>query len=270
MIDGGREEDEPGALGVGEGGLELEWSLPTNMGGGSGRRLGVRMRTLREGLGADVDVLLDVLRDGVGEGARLEVLPEGVGDAARPSLGGSTDPDSVRDNAFSSHSNVHSPLSLCRRTGSATASRTGKRRGCAAPGGKALRLADDCTRGAIDSDPRSASRASALAALLGAGGGGGSSNSPLSSSVGLSASAVTLLLSLLVPRWNVGERVRNVTLRLSGLSVDIGRYCDCGLNPDAAFRRVFSRTVSMSCCRRPSAKPLQRQCPSQRKRGEGT
>jgi hypothetical protein len=51
----------------------------------------------------------------------------------------------------------------------------------------------------------------------------------------------------------VGARVRNVTLRLSGLSVSIGRYCDCGLKPDVAFRLVFSRTVSMSCCRRSSA-----------------
>lgn len=45
----------------------------------------------------------------------------------------------------------------------------------------------------------------------------------------------------------VGERVRNLTLRRSGLSASIGRYCDWGLNPDDAFRLVFSRTVSMSC-----------------------
>jgi hypothetical protein len=45
----------------------------------------------------------------------------------------------------------------------------------------------------------------------------------------------------------VDVRARKVTLRLSGLSVNMGRYCDCGLNPDDALRLVFSRTVSMSC-----------------------
>lgn len=40
--------------------------------------------------------------------------------------------------------------------------------------------------------------------------------------------------------------MRKVTLRRSGLSASMGRYCDWGLNPDEAFRRVFSRTVSMS------------------------
>ena len=48
------------------------WSLSTYAGGtgASGRRLGVRMRTLREGLTAAV-VCLDVLADGVGEGVRI-------------------------------------------------------------------------------------------------------------------------------------------------------------------------------------------------------
>lgn len=57
--------------------------MPTYAGGidgGSGRRLGVRIRTLREGLGAAV--CLDVLPDGVGEDARsggVWVEEEGMG-----------------------------------------------------------------------------------------------------------------------------------------------------------------------------------------------
>jgi hypothetical protein len=47
----------------------------------------------------------------------------------------------------------------------------------------------------------------------------------------------------------VGVRARKVTLRLSGLRVNMGRYSDCGLYPDAALRLVFSRTVSISCCK---------------------
>ena len=68
--------------------------------------------------------------------------------------------------------------------------------------------------------------------------------------------AAALLLSSLDARCcNVGVRVRNVTLRLSRLSVNMGRYCDCGLNPEVAFRLVFSRMVRISCCIRRSVTP---------------
>lgn len=46
--------------------------------GGSGRVLGVRMRVLREGIGA-----LSVSREDVGEGACMGKLPDGVGEGAR-------------------------------------------------------------------------------------------------------------------------------------------------------------------------------------------
>ena len=70
---------------------------------------------------------------------------------------------------------------------------------------------------------------------------------PFSPSVGASAEGAALSLSLdarcCCCGVGVGVRVRNVTLRLSRLSVNMGRYCDCGLKPDVAFRLVFSRTV---------------------------
>jgi hypothetical protein len=76
--------------------------------------------------------------------------------------------------------------------------------------------------------------------------------SRLASSAG---EAISGEVSFCCVRDAVGGRARNVTLRFSGLRVNMGRYCDCGLNPDAAFRLVFSRTVRMSCCMRcdPSA-----------------
>ena len=231
LTDGVREWEEEASvrdpLGVGED------DLPTNPGGidgGSGRRLGVRMRTLRDGLGGDVGS--DVLRDGVGDGARLGVLREddGVGDGARLGRIDSVDSTSTSTARCSS-------LSLC-RTGSAAGavSRTG--RAAAAGGEVKVKLAVPCR-----ADPRS---------RLGA-----APSPPFTSfsSVGCASAEGATSLVLAAARCNVGARVRNVTLRPSGLSVSMGRYCDCGLNPDEAFRRVFSRMVSISCCKRPSAKP---------------
>jgi len=187
----------------------LMWSLP--MDGGSGRRLGVRMRTLRDGL----DIRLDVSREGVGG---VGELPE-VGDDER--LGGI---DSVAIDLASS--GRRSALSLSRSGSAAVAcSRTG--RGAV---GEEAKLGGDGCRDSWPPTPLSA----------------GPCLFSTFSSVGAGAAS---LLSLLA-RCNVDARVRNVTLRLSGLSVSMGRYCDCGLKPDVAFRLVFSRMVSISCCRR--------------------
>lgn len=97
-------------LGVGEDGLER--SLPGGMDGGSGRRLGVRMRTLRDGL----DMRLDASREGEG-GGDLEVLPEGVGDDGR--LGG-IDSVTLTVDFTSSSNGRRSSLSLFRSASTAT------------------------------------------------------------------------------------------------------------------------------------------------------
>jgi len=60
--------------------------------------------------------------------------------------------------------------------------------------------------------------------------------------------AVLLLLLLFLPRGHVGVRARNFTLGPSGLRLRMGRSDDCGLNLVIAFRLVFSRMASMSCC----------------------
>lgn len=222
------------------------WSMPTygsGADGGSGRRLGVRIRTLREGLGAAG--CLDVLPDGVGEGARLGVVRVGEGMGGGDGvgcLGGGDDGiGSVVDMpASGSFSNSgRSPLSLFRSDPPA-ASRTS--------GGVAdePKFGDSCRISSID--PTSP------VVLLGA---TALSFCPFSPSVCAGAEgAGALSLSLDARCRDVGARVRNVTLRPSRLSANIGRYCDCGLNPDVAFRLVFSRMVSRSCCMKRSVKPL--------------
>ena len=105
--------------GCGEDGLAR--SLPTYIdgggaAGGSGRRFGVRIRTLREVL--DAIVCLDVLPDGVGEGARLGVVwvgedGMGGGDGVVSLGGGGEVGSAVEMPASSSFSNSgRSPLSL--------------------------------------------------------------------------------------------------------------------------------------------------------------
>jgi hypothetical protein len=216
-------------LGVGEDGLVR--SLTTGMDGGSGRRLGVFMRTLRDGL----DIRLDESREVEGgEDGRLEVLPEGVGDDVR--LGGI---DSAVD-FTSSSSGRRSSLSLF-RSGPSAASTTTCSCTSKAAAGEAKLGGDGCR---VSSDPRSPLSAGPSLLFL------------IFSSSSVCAGAEEGAASLsLDARFNavVGARVKNVTLRLSGLSVNIGRYCDCGLKPDVAFRLVFSRMVSMSCCGRRSA-----------------
>lgn len=186
------------------------------------------MRTLRDGLGGDAGS--DVLRDGVGGGARFGVLREedGAGDGAR--LGSI---DSV-DSTSPSRARCSS-LSLV-RTGSADGAVSRPSR--AAAGGEVnVKLAD-----VSFADP-STPRGAALSLFM-----------PFSSACCAGAEGATSLF-LAAARCSVGARVKNVTLRPSGLSVSMGRYCDCGLNPDEAFRLVFSRMVSISCCKRSSAKP---------------
>jgi hypothetical protein len=227
------------------------WSMPTYGGGadgGSGRRLGVRIRTLREGLGAAV--CLDVLPDGVGEGARLGVVRVGEGMGGGDGvvcLGGGIG-SAVDMPASGSFSNSgRSPLSLFRSDPAAAAavgsaaSRTSKGGGVA----DEPKIGDSCRISSID--PMSP------VVLLGA---TALSFCPFSPSVCAGAEgAGALSLSLEARCCDVGARVRNVTLRLSWLSENMGRYCDCGLNPDVAFRLVFSRMVSRSCCMRRSVKP---------------
>jgi hypothetical protein len=240
------------------------WSLPTTYGGGaeggSGRRLGVRIRTLREGLGAAA--CLDVLADGVGEGARLGVVRVGeegmgggdgvvcLGGGDDGEIGSAVDMPMPASRSFSNSG--RSPLSLF-RPGSTTA----------APGGGSV-VASRTSEGVADEpkfgDSCRISSIDPMSPLLLGATTRSFSFGPFSPSVGASAEGAALSLSLslsLDARWcGVGERIRNVTLRLSRLSVNMGRYCDCGLKPDVAFRLVFSRMVSISCCMRRSVEPL--------------
>jgi len=234
------------------------WSLPiygNGADGGSGRRLGVRIRTLREGLGAAV--CLDVLPDGVGEGARLGVVRVGENMGAGDGVvslggGGGGEIGSVDMPASSSFSNsCRSPLSLFRPDPTGAAPAGG---GVASLTSKGVadepKFGDSCRISSID--PMSPLLLGATARSF--------SFCPFSLSVGASAEGAALSLSLPLSLdarcCDVGERIRNVTLRLSRLSVNMGRYCDCGLNPDVAFRLVFSRTASRSRCIRRSVKPL--------------
>ena len=199
------------------------WSLATYGGadGGSGRRLGVRIRTLREGLGAAV--CLDVLPDGVGECARSkEVRVEesmGGGDGV-VSLGGGGIDGSVDDwpasGSFSKGG--RSPLSLFRSdpttTTAAPAGADSRMSKCVADEAK---FGDSCRISSID--PMSPPLLGACAPSF----------CPFSPSVcaGAKGAALSLLLSLDVRcSWGAGELVRNVTLRLSRLNADMGRYCD--------------------------------------------
>ena len=237
------------------------WSLLIYDGGtdgGSGRRLGVRIRTLREGLNGAV--CLDVLPDGVGEDARLglvrvgEDMGGGDGDVC---LGGggidTVDMPASPSHTFSFSNIGRSPLSLFRSGPTNTTT--------AAPAGAASRTgkaADDEAKFGDSSRIASIDPTSPL--LLGA---GALSIFPFSPSVCAGAEGASLLILLLLLLLfsldalcrDVGLRARNVTLRLSRLSWNTGRYCDCGLNPDVAFRLVFSRTLSRSCCMKRSVNP---------------
>lgn len=230
------------------------WSPPTYAGGGgadggSGRRLGVRIRTLREGLGALAVVCLDVLPDGVGEGARLGVVRvgeegKGGGDGVA-SLGGGEIGSVVDMPASASFSNSgRSPLSLFRSDPAAAAPAGGVASRTSKGVADEPKFGDSCRISSIDPMSPLLLGATALSFSFG----------PFSFSVcvGAEAAALSLPLSLDARCCGVGARVRNVTLRLSRLSVNMGRYCDCGLNPDVAFRLVFSRMVSISCCMRRS------------------
>jgi hypothetical protein len=249
------------------------WSLPTYDGGGdtdggSGRRLGVRIRTLREGLGALAVGSLDVLPDGVGEGARLGVVrvgEEGMGGGdGVASLGGGEIGSAVDMPASASFSNsARSPLSLFRSDPAAPAAPAG---GVASRTSKGVadepKFGDSCRISLID--PMSPLLLGATAPSF------SFSFCPFSISVcvGAEGAALSLSLSLDAPCCGVGARARNVTLRLSRLSPNMGRYCDCGLNPDVAFRLVFSRMVSISCCMRRSVKPLRWPASYEKERGE--
>ena len=123
-----------GTLNVGEDGRVCSLPMPTyaGAGGGSGRRLGVRIRTLREGL--DADVCLDVLPDGVGEGARLGVVrvgggADGGGDGEACLGGGIGSVDLSASGSSSSSNNGRSPLSLCRTSPAPTGTASGTRKG---------------------------------------------------------------------------------------------------------------------------------------------
>jgi hypothetical protein len=72
-----------------------------------------------------------------------------------------------------------------------------------------------------------------------------------SSSVEGGIAAAVVVSFLFLPRDNVGVRARNFTVRPSGLRLRMGRSGACGMNLVAAFRLVFSRTVSLSCCTAP-------------------
>ena len=228
-------------------------------GGGSGRRLGVRIRTLREGLGAAV--CLDVLPEGVGEAARLGrvwVEEEGMGGGdGDVFLGGGGGIGS--DNLPASG---RSTLSLFRSGPAAPAGGGGGggavSRTCKGVADK-TKFGDSCRISSID--PMSPPPLGAAALSF--------SFCPFSGfspsvCVGAEKPTLSLLLSLLSLSFDasapccgccgcccdVDVRVKNFTLRLSRLSSNMGRYCDCGLKPDAAFRLVFSRMVSRSCCMR--------------------
>jgi hypothetical protein len=224
-------------------------------GGGSGRRLGVRIRTLREGLGAAV--CLDVLPDGVGEGARLGgvwVEEEGMGGGdGEVSLGGGGGGGIGSDDLPASGC---SPLSLFRSGPAAPAGGGGGgavSRTCKGVADK-TKFGDSCRISSIDPMSPPPLGAAALSFSF-------CPFSEFSPSVCVGAEEPTLLLSLLLSLsfdapapccccCDVDARVRNFTLRLCRLSSNMGRYCDCGLIPDAAFRLVFSRMVSRSCCMR--------------------
>lgn len=207
--------------------------------------MGVRIRTLREVL--DATVCLDVLPDGVGEDARLGVVWVGDGMGGGDgvvSLGGGGEIGLAVDMPASSSfsDSGRSPLSLFRSDPTAPAT------AAAAPAGVVAsrtskgvadepKFGDSCRISSID--PMSPPLLGATAPSF--------SLCPFSPSVCASAEGAALSLSLsssLDARCcGVGARVRNVTLRLSRLSPNMGRYCDCGLNPDVAFRLVFSRMV---------------------------
>lgn len=139
----GGEVEVRGILAVGEDGRIYAGGTD----GGSGRRLGVRMRTLREDLGAVV--CLDVLPEGEGEGGRLGVVRVGDiggGDGVER-LGGGIESVDLGPAASSSNSG-RSPFSLSRTGSTAATSRT--RNGAAGE----PKFGDSCRISSID--PKSA------------------------------------------------------------------------------------------------------------------
>jgi hypothetical protein len=218
-----------------DGRVECPCALRTGTGGaagGSGRRLGVRMRMLREGL--DDDGLSDAAREGVGECERPDRLRDAVGEGAR--AGGCGGGGDVASASSSSSGGCSAPSLFCSGSAGSRASR-----GAAAE----AKLGDGCCLGPSESVPGSAAGAGASWAVHFS-----------SSSVGGGIAAAVVVSFLPRARGNVGVRVRNFTLRPSGLRLR-GRGGACGLDLVAAFRLVFSRTVSLSCCTGPVSQPNQ-------------
>lgn len=183
--------------------------------GGSGRRVGIRMRMLREGLGDDV--WLDVAREGVGECERPDGLRDDPGEGAIP--GG--------DDVATSSSCCSAPSLFC----PGSVRNAWSNRGAPAE----PKLGDGCCVSSVPDSPVGASLSTMRISSVGRVGG---------------IAALLLLLALLLfflPRGHVGLRVRNFTLGPSGLTSRAGRRNDCGLNLVIAFRLVFSRMVSISC-----------------------
>jgi len=189
-----------------------EDDLPTNP--GSGNPLGVRMRTLRDGLGGNVGS--DVFWDSVGGGARLGVLREedGAGDGACLSS-----IDFVDSTSTSRAHARHFHLSALVPPPPPSHEQAGPQQAAKSKSTCQVSFADPST-------PRGAA---------------------------LHYSCPFPLLVARVPRApHPCSWLQGCYFAALWLSVSMGRYCDC-LNPDEAFCLVFSCMVSMSSCMRLSA-----------------
>lgn len=104
------------------------------------------------------------------------------------------------------------------------------------------KLGDGCCNSSVPGSPAGASLSTTCVSSVSEGG--------IAAGAGeASLLLLGVLLSPFIPRGHVGVRARNFTLGPSGLRLRMGRSDDCGLNLVIAFRLVFSRMVSMSCCR---------------------